>query len=336
MLIVDLELLFSLISKQGTLEQVSTFLREKRLPSSGNSWQAMINSRLRPFSTDSRLSEADLIDLLRQTEEHGGQHIFHYSLVHGRSIAKLFDGSLPQTLAQSGFPALGTMSLVDMPNNPTVVEVREEAGAKRSVYFKVVEKRTTLEKVSDVSGNGKQVVTYNQIPYRAVNIMRIREDGVAEIRVQSSAEAVSYGGNAESMFNLLKPVIDRLDWKDANLDKFKANLLDSNKRTLLRTIFGLRHTQHSNTVGTRLSAAAGGIGSSMYDDAEGVASLDRFLQKKGHAHCERVTITMKRQGPMERSIGLLVTGEANEMAITAKVSKAEYEYIVGKILEHNT
>ncbi|MGV1790750.1 hypothetical protein [Rhizobium sp. A37_96] len=333
---MDLELLFSLISQQGTLEQVSTFLRERKLPFSGNSWQAMINSRLRPFSDDGRLTEADFIELLRQTEEHGGQHIFHYTLVDGRNVAKLFDGSLPGLLSAAGFPALGTTSLVDMPNSPTIVEVREEGGSTRSIIFKIVERRTTLEKISDsVSGQGKVIVTYDQIPYRAVNMMRIREDGLAEIRIQSSADAISYGGNAEAVFGLLKPVVDRLDWKDQHLDKFKANLLDGSKRTLLQTIFGLRHTQHSNSVGTRLSAAAAGIGSSMYDDAEGVATLDRFLQKKDDAYCERVTITMKRHGPMERSIGLLVTGEANEMAITSKVSKSEYEYIIGKILEHN-
>jgi hypothetical protein len=332
---VDLELLFSLISHQGTLEQVGTFLKERGLPSSGNSWQAMISTRLRPPANDGRLSEADLVDLLRQTEEHGGQHIFLYSLLKGRSIAKLFDGTLSAALSNAGFPALGTTSLVDMPNAPTIVEVREEAGAQRAVCFKIVEKRTTLEKISDVSGHGQVVVTYNQIPYRAVNIMRIREDGWAEIRIQSFTDAVSYSGNAEGVFNLLKPVVDRLDWMDENLDTFKANLLDGTKRTHLQSIFGLRHTQHSNAEGTRLSAASGGIGTSMYDDAEGVASLDRFLQKKGHAHCERVTITMKRHGPMERSVGLLVSGEANELAITSKVSRNEYEYIVSKILEHN-
>lgn len=333
---MDLELLFNLISKQGTLEQVSVFLKEKKLPYSGNSWAAMIDSRLRPYAADGRITEAELVDLLRQTEEHGGQHIFFYRLIAGRSIANLFNGSLPAVLAAAGFPTLGSTSIVDMPNQPTIVEVREEAGTKRAVCFKIVERRTNLEKVSDVSGNGKVVVTYDEIPYRAVNVMRIQEDGFAEIRLQSFADAVSYAGNAEAVFTTLNPVVDRNHWRDENLDKFKSNLLDSSKRTNLQTIIGLRHTQHLNTSGTRLSAASGGVGSSMYDDADGVATLDRFNQKTGHSHCERVAITMKRYGDLERSIGLLVTGEANEMAITSKVSKREYDYIVGKILENNT
>lgn len=296
----------------------------------------MINSRLKPFAVDGRLTEVDLVELLRQTEEHGSQHIFLYDLVSGQSVANLFNGGLPAILASAGFPALGTTSLVDMPVTPKIVEVREEFGSQRAVVFKIVERQTTLEKETDVGVPGKVVITYNEVPRRAVNLMRIREDGFAEVRIQSSADAISYVGNAEAVFSILKPVVSRFDWRDANLDKFKANLLDGAKRTLLQTIFGLRHTQFSNTVGTRLSAAAGPIGSSMYDDEEGVASLDRFLQKKGDAHCERVTITMKRHGPMERSVGLLVTGEANEMAITSKVSKIEYEYIIGKILENNT
>lgn len=332
---MDHELLLRLVKQQGSLEQVSRFLKERGLHHSGRSWQEMIDLRLRPAISKKQLDDDDLINLLRQTEEYGAQHIFFYRLVANRNISKLFGNDLPSILKEAGFPAIGHTSLVDMPAMPKIVEVRIEERATRSVYFKIVEKRTNLERVSDEAQNGQLIVKYNQVPYRAVNLMRIQESGVAEIRIQSYSDAVSYGGHAEGILKILHPVVDRLDWKDEKLDALKANLLDVKQRSHLRTIFGLRHTQHANTEGTRLSAAVGNPGASMYDDDEAVASIDRFTQKENHAHCERVNVTMKKHGTLERSIGIMVSGEANEIAITSKVSRKEYEYITDKILEHN-
>ncbi|WSH27287.1 hypothetical protein U8P75_23970 [Rhizobium beringeri] len=277
---MDFETLFKLIERQGTLEQVSNFLRQHGLPFSGGSWKDMINLRLRPAVVNGKLTADRLLDLLRQTEEHGSQHIFLFDLVQGRSIGHLFDATLPTTLQASGFPPLGHVSIVDMPASPKIVEVRLESGAVRSILFKIVEKRATFEKVSDKTANGQMVVTYAEVPYRAVNMLRISESGTAELRLQSHTDAMSYNGLAEAVFKILSPVVDRLDWKDHKLDKFKSNLLDNSKRSTMMQIFGLRHTLHTNVEGNRLTAAAGMPGASMYDDPEVVASVDRFLKKQ--------------------------------------------------------
>ncbi|ESY65099.1 hypothetical protein X743_29770 [Mesorhizobium sp. LNHC252B00] len=330
-----MEIVFKLIQRQGTLEQVGTFLRSKKLPSSAGSWADMIGLRLRPSLSDGSLSEDDVISLLRQTEEHGSQHIFFFDLVKGRDISRLFDARLPGLLKAAGLPALGTTSIVDMPNTPTVVEVRHDPRGDNALIFKIVEKRAHLEKISDSAQNGRVIVTYDEIPYRAVNVMRISDKGTAEIRVQSHTDPISYAGLCEAVFTLLRPVVDRLDWRDHKLDKFKSNLFDSSMRSKLMSIFGLRQSQHSNLEGNRLTAAAGMPGASMYDDDEVVASVDRFLKKQDHAHCERATVTIRKSDSLRRSIGLIVSGEANELAIASKVSRDEYNYIVSQVLEYN-
>ncbi|TBN15914.1 hypothetical protein EYC79_05670 [Agrobacterium cavarae] len=332
---MDIETLFKLIERQGTLEQVSNFLRQLGLPYSGSSWKDMVNLRLRTAVEKGRLTDDQLLDLLRQTEEHGSQHIFLFTLIEGRSVSKLFSDGLPAVLSASGFPPLGHVSVVDMPDDPQIVEVREEFGEARTLVFKIVEQRSSFEKVSDQNDNGQKVVTYSEIPYRAVNIMRISEDGRAEIRLQSHSDAISYNGIAEATFKILSPIINRLDWKDDKLDKFKNSLLDISKRSSMSEVFGLRHTQLTNIEGTRLSAAAGLPGASMYDDTEVVASVDRFLEKENHAHCDRASVSVKKRGTLSRSINLVVSGEPNEFAITSKVSKSEYDYILNAVLEHN-
>lgn len=333
---MDLNTMYGLIKRQGTLEQVSNFLRARNLPHSGGSWAQMVDARLKKAVAAQLLSDFDVLDLLRQTEEHGSQHIFLYTLVPGRNVDALFDARFPQRLVAAGLPALGTTSIVDMPDKPTVVEVRmDQVDGVKSVVFKIVDKRSSLDRVSDTSKDGQFIVTYNEIPYRAVNIMRITADGRAEIRVQSHSDAISYSGLTEAVFSILKSVVDRLDWKDEKLDKFKDALLDAKRRTVIMSKFGLRHTQHTNTDGTRLTASAGIPGASMYDDTEVVASVDRFLSKKGHAHCDRASVTMRKGGSLSRDVGLVVSGDANEFAITSKVSRAEYEAILRAVVEHN-
>ncbi|MCF7645986.1 hypothetical protein KQ944_12500 [Bacillus subtilis] len=329
------ELLFKLIQRQGTIDQVSHFLKEKNLPSSAGSWRDMIDNRLRKLFENNQLGSHDLINLLRQTEEYGSQHIFFYQLIDSHEVSHFFKKDFAQTLISNKLPALGTTSIVDLPEKPTVVEVRYTNEKTQSIIFKLVEKRTILNKVSDTATNGQLVITYDQIPYRAVNLLKISADGTAEIRLQSHSDSTSYKGLAESVFTLLDPVVNRLSWKDHKLDNLKANLFDNDKRAYLQKIFGLRHTQHSNTDGTRLSAAVGMPGASMYDDGEAVASVDRFLQKKDHAHCEKVSVMLMKNEGLNRSIGLLISGEPNEMAITSKVSELEYQYIVRTVLENN-
>ncbi|TIQ99469.1 MAG: hypothetical protein E5X36_08780 [Mesorhizobium sp.] len=328
--------MYGLIKRQGTLEQVGNFLRSRDLPHSGNSWTQMVENRLKVAVAEKKLSDLDLLELLRQTEEHGSQHIFLYTLIPGRKIDKLFNGDFPKILSTAKFPALGTVSLVDMPEKPTIVEVRTDVvDGVKSVVFKIVEKRSTLDKVSDTTKNGQFIVTYNEVPYRAVNVMRIIEDGRAEIRLQSHSDSISYSGIASSIFTILDGVVNRLDWKDDKLDKFKEALLDEKRRKAIMSRFGLRHTQHTNTDGTRLTAAAGFPGASMYDDTDAVASVDRFLAKKGHAHCDKASVTVRKGAGLKRDVGLIVGGEANEFAITSKVSRAEYETILRTVIEFN-
>lgn len=333
---MDIETFFRLVERQGTLEQVSNFLRQAGLPFSGGSWKAMIDTRLRPAVADNKLSEDQILDLLRQTEEHGSQHVFLYTLVGKKSVDNLFSQKLPAILKEASFPALGQASIVDMPASPTLVEIRAENTNPRSIVFKIVEKRSFFDKVSDKQGNGQLVVTYNEVPYRAVNLMRIFEDGRAEIRIQSHTNVYNYGALANGVFNILSPVVEKWHWRDLELEAFKRNLFDPARRTALQSIFGLRHTQHSNLDGTRLTAAAGTPGTSMYDDPELVASVDRFLEKVNHAHCERVAITLKKSNHFVRPVTLLIGGEVNEFAITSKVSRNEYEYILDSVLKHNS
>lgn len=330
---LDYTTLFKLIERQGTIEQVSSFLRKAGLPFSSGSWRDMIDRRLRPAVDKGLLNSAEVLDLLRQTEEYGAQHVFLYTLVQGKDVSSLFSPRLNEILKSAGFPALGDTSIVDMPTQPKLVEVRIEDTNPRSIVFKIVEKRSFFQKISDQEGNGKLVVTYDEVPYRAVNLMRIFEDGRAEICVQSHTNISSYGSYIIGVFNQLAPVVSQWDWKEQHLDKFKSNLFDPKKRITLQDIFGLRHAQHSNVDGTRLTAAAGTPGASMYDDPYAVASVDSFTEKVDHAYCERVAVTLKKSENFVRPISLVIGGETNELAITSKVSRSEYDYILKSVLK---
>ncbi len=68
----------SLIKDAASLEVVGEFLRQHEAASSAQSWQSMFDDRVLPALEAGLVQEADLWELLDETEEHGRQHVFLY------------------------------------------------------------------------------------------------------------------------------------------------------------------------------------------------------------------------------------------------------------------
>lgn len=103
-------------------------------------------------------------------------------------------------------------------------------------------------------------------------------------------------------------------------------------------MFALRSSDHRNAVGNRIRAAATALDTTMFDDPDLVASMDRFHSAKSDAECERATVSLRQQasdGILGRPVNLLLHGEPNEFTITGKITRREYEYVLDTILKHN-
>ena len=332
---LDYDTLYVLIARQGTLEQVSSFLRDRNLPHSAGSWQTMTD-RLRRLREQDRLSDADLHEILRQTEEYGSQHVFLFEKVAGADITDLFGSALSGKLKSASLPSIGETLVLDMPETPTVTEVRWEGDAHDAIIFKIVERRHTYETDEQEYPDGRVVLTKNPLPYRSVSILRIRADGSADLRISSNSNVYTYEGFANTIWTGLAPIVDKLHWRAVSLDRLKSKLLDPAQRAVVKEVFGLRHSQHTNLEGMRLIAASPTPWSSIYDHSGTIGSLDHFNSVKDDAYCDRMVVMLRGNSEANlRDITLNFSGETNEVAINRKVTEAEYEWILSTVLEFN-
>jgi hypothetical protein len=338
---IDTKLLLRLIRDQGTLEQVSAFLRARGLEHSGGNWNDMIENRLRTSLDAGKLTLDDFVGLLAEVEEHGRQHVFLYELGRGKSVDELFDESvLRKRLRQTPrFPELGQPSFIESPEQPTVVDVRYEMRGKTAcLIIKLVEPRTQPYNRRETEARGRLTVTYDLRRYRAVNVVRIWETGFVDLRVFSHREAISYEGLAQALWGHVSPLVDAGTFRPVNLGSVRDAFWDKNRRKDMQKLFALRSSDHRNAAGNRLRAAATALDSTMFDDPDLVASMDRFHSEKSDAEVERATVSLLQEasnGILSRSVNLLLHGEPNEFTITGKVTRADYEFILDTLLKHN-
>ena len=90
---VDEELLLKVLETQVTLDTVRGLLRNKGLSFSASSWSEMRDTRIKPALANGTLLKADLVELIRQQEEHGRKHVrlFHYDPDNLADLAPAFD-----------------------------------------------------------------------------------------------------------------------------------------------------------------------------------------------------------------------------------------------------
>jgi hypothetical protein len=339
---IDVKVLFELLRLQATLDQVSNFLKEKGLEHSAPSWEEMINRRLKPYLHDKSLRAEDLLLLLREVEEHGSQHVLLYRLGRKESFGNLFnENELEKRLVGAvGWPKVGEASFVNLPEKPTIVEVRrDKKGQHTSIIVKFVEKRIHTRRKGTEQDKGDLIVRYSQEIYRAVNVVRISEDGVAEVRVFSHKEAVSYEGEAFGLLQRLAPLVPIAKWESLPLNKLRNNLLDPKKRNEMKKHFKLRHTQQRDENGNRLQAAVGTLSSDIYEAQGLIGSLDLFGQAKNASHCDRAAVYLQPARSNEREIAVVLhgdtNGQPNEFSIGSRVNQHEYEHILGSIIKYN-
>ncbi|MCQ1572478.1 hypothetical protein NFO65_17230 [Neorhizobium galegae] len=339
----NIEAILRHLELQGTLEQARSFLREHNLPFSAGSWEEMRNKRIKPAIQSNSITISDLLGLLAEVEEHGSQHVFLYSLAQNQSITHLFDHSALQKLLSSEekFPLLNEQSFVDMPSTPRISEVRQEMhGDIRCLVFKIVERRFLRENSEEHYETGKIVITFEETPYRAVNIVRIWESGFCEVRIHSHQEALSYGGEAQGVLRSLEPLFTQFTWREYDLANARNGLFDPQRRDENKLLFSLKNANHRNNVGSKLAVSTVRTEASIYDDDSTVASLDTFHLNKdaSGAYCDRVNIAVRAaasNGLLARDINLIMHGENNEFTLTSRITRSEYEYTLSLIQSQN-
>lgn len=294
----------------------------------------MINHRLKPALESGSISLLELADFLAASEEHGRQHVLLYK-ISTKETKRLFETDHITETCNSDpkFPRTNSRSIVDVPDQPTVAEVREDTvSGLNSIVIKTVEKRYIRDEGSykEWEQDGKLYTSVDTRPYRAANIVRIRSDGLCEVRIHSHMDSYDYEIEARALLSSLEPLLDASKFQPYSLRDARHFVCEPKHRTDAMRIFDLKHTEHLDLTDGRLRPSVSGFGGSMLKNPSLTAAMDAFQRSDGTVH--RAGLNVRPNGELRRGLNLGLSGADNEFFLTAKVTQSEYEYVLGTIL----
>ncbi len=324
----------TLLERATTLGVLSEYLKAKQLPHSAGSWEEMREKRVLPAISKQKLTFKDLFALLAEGEEFGRNHTFLYQAKQGE-IKKLFDMARIRSIAKrlGHERALENPVLVDLPPQPTIVEIRGEHSSDRECrVIKVVERREERRFDSEKIQGNRVLREWVIDEVRAVNLARLHASGLLEIRIQSRANSTLYKTELNQMLTMLKDYVPPASFREISLTKAKHALWQNRVEKNRRVRFS--DSIMRNDSGTTLLASTGGEQADLFRDSGASSSIDTFLRHG--AYCDSSNIWwLPRKGVTEREIHMRLSGENNEFAITAACTRKEYDYVLNELRVFN-
>jgi hypothetical protein len=333
------ELVFKLLQENATLGQIAQYLKRKGLHYSAGSWNELFDKRVSKSLEENDLTREDLVELIRLSEEYGAQHIFLYDTSAKRADKLINQRRVEELLEKMGLPSLiNRPRILDQPSSPTITDIRVELnGARRSLVAKVVERRTYQRFIDQKNEGDFLIRRYKELQVRAVNLFRLSDDGLLELRIYSHENSSDYRNDVAKMWNMLSFLFSPTDFKQRSLGKIKTNLWKN--RDALQDILRYSDSTLRNALGTALSASTGSEQASLFNDPGASNSLDEFLKFK--AYCDASNVWWLKGGGQQtkdeidavpsKDVHVLLKGATNEFVVTAKCSKQDYEYVLDKI-----
>lgn len=333
-----LSLLLTLIERATSIAVVRDFLKSRNLPHSAASWDDLRTKRILPAIDDGRLTVAALQALLRSTEGFGRQHVFLFMCSPDRAAAMIAEERVRSLLLEKGVgEAEDDPLVVDLPPEPTFVDVRfgKAGGIMKSLTLKEIEKRTSKKLTSETTDDVAMTFTkvYKFEHQRAINVARLWDTGLLEVRIASRDNATRYREDLAHFFNRLKPIIARNEFVEVSLRQLKKNLWA--KRVELQHLvkFSTYTLQDDEGMSLRANAV---LSTDDLAGSERVAkSLAEFNAETVQCSDSNIYFKIVENGETVKEIHVLLNGEDNEFAVTAAITEEEYEYVLRQVLQHN-
>lgn len=336
---ISQELLFEVLENQATLDAVRVFLRDKKLSHSASSWKQMIEDRIEPALSSGAITRNDLIGIIREAEEHGNKHVrlFHFGTDYLDSIRGAIKLEAVSAWAKDkGFPGTGEYLFAAYPTHPVVTEVRiGDGGDTDALVVKTARteyrrKRGVLTEVA-----GQEVYLAPRVRFRAVDVLKIRRDGLVEVRLSPRAEhPISYSGTANAMLKQVNGLVETTLISELSLSTAKNSFSDLQKKQEVSENFDLYEAQHRNDRGDRIQSSSQAEQGGILKSSVMTEVIKQFTVGDPEAYCEKVRVSYYF-GKVKR-INAILSEDINEIIFTAGLSRDEYDEVLDAIIKVNS
>jgi hypothetical protein len=216
-----------LLRKNSSINAVSSFLKRRNLVSSATSWDGLLDLRIKPSLQSGALDRGDIVQLIRESEEYGRQHVFLFRCSKSEALSLNNESVIRSRLADLDLGnLLSNPRIIDTPRGLQLVDVRLEGlGNERSLIVKGIGVRRRRVHIGTEKSGNREIVTYEWEEDRCVNVLRVSTQGLVEVRIQSYRNAVDYAAEAEELFAKCTGIVDRLKFEDFSLARARLHLI---------------------------------------------------------------------------------------------------------------
>jgi hypothetical protein len=319
-----------LLRQTTSLSVVRNYFKEKGLTFSGGGWEDFTEKRIVVQHDEGSLTTKDLLKILGTAEIYGKQHIFLFDTPQARVAGILDRARVESVLKRRKLGHLIEASVsIDTPDEPTFVAVEWSGSGKGlSLTIKEVYPHRVLKLAGEDQTALGVVKRWEYDFTRAVNVARLHQDGVLEVRLASVGEA-SYKDKLNDFLARLGELVPIHEFNVTRLDKAKTALREDQVK--LRPKIRFSDTIMRNENGITVKVTTGSSEDDLADDEGAQAGQDAFMNHnnaytQGHNFWFRAV-----QDKLAKEILILLNGEPNEFAVMANCSESDYEYVLREL-----
>ena len=325
--------IYKLLQETTSKEIVQNFLKNKGLHYSGT-WEEVYSKRIIPAIEANQITEDDLIELLRDSEEYGRQHIFLYKC-EPTIAKKIIDQTRVKGILEKNNLAdlLTTPSILDMPDKPTFSDIRwDTANIDLAMTIKSIETRRVKQFLGEIKDGFKFSLNYEYVPERVVNIAKLSHDGNLEIRLQSNSNSNKYENELKKFRDYLEFLIPQEHFSEVSLKNAKT-IISTNPEKF-HEVLRVNDSVLENDLGNTLRGVTGSKEMDLNSDDATTDSLRSFLKKDGFCTKSNIWFIAK-DNTLSSDVHVILAGEINEIAIPANCTKLEYTYVLNRLHTFN-
>lgn len=330
--------LFVLIEEKCTADQIAAILqsykkKEKNVRVSGKKGE--IVEHLKDAISEKIIPKSEAIDLLRECEENGDQHIFYFVPKAKKNKELCADGQhtadllFPTPLDRMGFPLFQ-----DVPDEHIWSDFRVVSTNGRSGWVgKIYGHESALEFESEEEHPNYLIKKFVRNVERTVCLVRWNPPNLLEIRVPRVESRAKLDERLKRVWIMIRPALKQEDFSPWDTRKARCTMVKERKDN--------SKLYHLPTVYLTDPGSGKAIFAAYTEDGSQVSAKEREaaidLLMKGKTDCDRLVVVWCQVGAPGTLISDLRTIVAprysNELVIPARVNSQTVDYVTDRLRE---
>lgn len=324
-----------LLRQTTSKDIVAEFLRSKGVPYTGT-WPELIDKRLTSAVEDNKISNAELIEVLRSVEEYGKQHVFLQRCKPSVAVALIDRKRISDILIATGKADILTEpAILDQPAVPTIVDVRwDTAKVDLSLTIKLIEQRVFIKQgPPETLPDGRIARIQTEEKQRAVHVVKLHRTGLLELRIASQTSKSKYEQEVFRVWKYFEPFLPSQSFGDVSLALAKEQLWANREKN--SDIYEYSNHWIRDEYGNVISAITSGGKNGLSSNHAVGRGLDYTLKNDGNSYSEGSNCWFKKSTSLSNDVHVLLSGQTNEFVLPANCTQEDYQYVLDQLLYFN-